>query len=1646
MDQSNSDFQCLVETKNAEVEALRTIFADSFKLKSRKKNRTSFQLELVPHPGYPEKNHAAVLMQVELGSNYPATRPRIQVKKLRGLSKSEMSELSDLVREKLNDLIGESREVIYELAQNIEEWLQKHNGPMQSSYDQMMLRRKEKLFVEEGLPNAGEGETEERMLEMDSGEDKLDDRFLFFSDDEMEAGYRSGVEVRSARGEEMESSGDGQADFMGESTETNEEGANELGVDFWKWHNLRELYRGGAKCVFKTAMLNMNTRRLVTMKTYTLPDVSSPELLRRRQDVFDRLVERVNGMSKQLNHEALVHYVGAQYQPSERSFCVVREYVPGAVLAVLNQKGKFEEYLVKKYVKRMISALDYLHGEGVYGVGLKVSNLFVSDVGELKVADYLGNLIFEKLNQGLEPELEGGWMMGGGGDQRRAEEARRDLVELGLTILEMINGRRIDEEREAKEGKLEQIWKGLDMELSLNARDFLSRCLNNEPVEMKKLLVHPFLKDEDMIDESEVFVPLSPTFGTMGMYYSSDDWLDSAEGAIDYGKRRGLELDSLSALASLREQGVASDSAREDFRLTFPMSLAKAPEGHSKYRTEFEELHILGIGGFGQVVKAKNRLDGRLYAIKKILFGRTDSYFVEKLLREVTTLSRLNHPNVVRYYHAWIDKADEVDMASLGPIMEEEEESKSVEKNVAVLGCDRERSEGEYVLVSGDTAEAMTHMDEDIFGLQSSRDVYASPSRVREKKRLIPRQSCRILYIQMEYCTEKTLRDLIDMPQSGEKGVVEMSEDQRWKLFRQIVEGLNHIHSQGIIHRDLKPSNVFIDSSGDVKIGDFGLAVTYGQRTGTDVAHWSSLNSREKRKAQWGELTTGVGTPLYLAPEQDCVGVQYNEKVDIYSLGIIFFELFTSFSTAMERTLVLKQLRQKEIKLPESWPENHPEKTKIVRWLLAHDSADRPTTAELLQSDLLPLKLEQKMLKKALKTITEPNTVMHSLLIRRLFMEPSHAVKDLNYDVTANIVPSSIDSRVRELVLKRIYWVFDNHSADFVEPPTFYLRTLVTKQRHAVHVLDTKGRIFTIPFDLTLPFARYVVYKGIWRMRRYVVGKVYRESLVGPPRELYECDYDMVGPYSHRWALVAEVMSVVVEVLNEFVSELGPFLIRLNDYRILNAILSILTDNPHTQRKIRRVLAPFWRKRQPQKVVEQLLSVQGLTAKSIEKSKLERLLEIVRDSDTDIAESIKKVEQLYADCKPILQYLHELRQFLCYSTLFHVTSYLRFDITFIYNYEYYSDIVFQASLVEPDVLAAGGCYEELLLYFEREYENIDPNSCIQTSDSIHRPGFSSKKTITRTGAGVNIALDRLITLAGNFYKRHPSLINESCLTSSSLDAHIYSTVQIPDGIVSYSSLLRAALQDRIQLHLILKSFSISTEYLCDENWSLSQLVKHCNRHHVCWIIIINDPPGSKPITERTYVVLKNLEKQTETTLTVREASNHILKEKQFHQNSTDLNDQLPDSPQSKPDSDTKSPSSIEQPHHAVLDSVEVEILGELGMTLGSKGKRILIKKCQACLSQFLPYLSHQSVIRIGSIDLPISTVRDVCTTIESIGGDFHTLLTKYPKFRSRITVLKEFCFKARRELPYAFLYSSLDDELVWTFFRRHQRNPLTIKQ
>ena len=84
-------------------------------------------------------------------------------------------------------------------------------------------------------------------------------------------------------------------------------------------------------------------------------------------------------------------------------------------------------------------------------------------------------------------------------------------------------------------------------------------------------------------------------------------------------------------------------------------ALLEAALPSSRYEADFTELRQLGRGGYGVVVAAINRLDGRQYAVKKIPLEAHSAGAYARIMREVTTLSRLQHTNVVRYFQAWVE-------------------------------------------------------------------------------------------------------------------------------------------------------------------------------------------------------------------------------------------------------------------------------------------------------------------------------------------------------------------------------------------------------------------------------------------------------------------------------------------------------------------------------------------------------------------------------------------------------------------------------------------------------------------------------------------------------------------------------------------------------------------------------------------------------------------------------------------------------------------------------------------------------------------------------------------------------------------------------------------------------------------------------
>jgi len=203
-----------------------------------------------------------------------------------------------------------------------------------------------------------------------------------------------------------------------------------------------------------------------------------------------------------------------------------------------------------------------------------------------------------------------------------------------------------------------------------------------------------------------------------------------------------------------------------------------------------------------------------------------------------------------------------------------------------------------------------------------------------------------LLHIQMDYCSGDTLREYLEKNQR-----VYDPCDAYW-IFIQILDGLIHIHDTGIIHRDLKPANIFFDKKNGetiLKIGDFGLATSYKRdlRASRSQLDLTALSLRGGNP----DYSANVGTPLYLAPEQEG-GPDYDEKVDIFSLGLILMEICCIFGTTHERYEALRGIRFSH-RVPLVLSEKFPTESELILYLTRLDKSQRPSAREILASDRL---------------------------------------------------------------------------------------------------------------------------------------------------------------------------------------------------------------------------------------------------------------------------------------------------------------------------------------------------------------------------------------------------------------------------------------------------------------------------------------------------------------------------------------------------------------------------------------------------------------------------------------------------------------------------------------------------------------------
>ncbi|RMJ23138.1 STYKc [Aspergillus sp. HF37] len=394
----------------------------------------------------------------------------------------------------------------------------------------------------------------------------------------------------------------------------------------------------------------------------------------------------------------------------------------------------------------------------------------------------------------------------------------------------------------------------------------------------------------------------------------------------------------------------------------FPLFSAQlSPTGNismSRYAMEFSEISALGRGSFGQVFHVMNHIDGQHYAVKKIplsqkrleqlQFGGENQ--LETIMKEIRTLARLEHTNVVRYYGAWVEQA-QIGSVPAGLTDCPEPSYEPTQSNLlsnepsenqdlgVVFEHEIESIPRDFNPPSYGQLSSYDPTDDDIFTDGMSQD--QSKLQLQHRYRNGTQIPAVVLHIQMSLHPISLGSYLSPQPAVQDnqpfarRHCYHLTPSLRFMLA--IISGVEYLHSKGIVHRDLKPANIFLSTpeSSDLKacpgcqlesrskshycnprIGDFGLVA--------DISHLNSTPQNPDRSAKDKPyLDHLVGTEFYRPRLSSNEPREFEDskrtedqpdlhtvdgKLDIYALGVILFELLYRLNTKMERQFVLTDL------------------------------------------------------------------------------------------------------------------------------------------------------------------------------------------------------------------------------------------------------------------------------------------------------------------------------------------------------------------------------------------------------------------------------------------------------------------------------------------------------------------------------------------------------------------------------------------------------------------------------------------------------------------------------------------------------------------------------------------------------------------
>ncbi|GAB6026062.1 hypothetical protein CHUAL_012266 [Chamberlinius hualienensis] len=1385
------------------------------------------------------KVNCQIDLEVKCSHLYPNVAPRLALKNPKGLSKQAVGELQTELLSLSQQLSGEV--MILELAQHVQKWLHVHNQAPRypSFYDEMLFNQRKKeeetelLRTQELQWKKQEAERIRKTIEEEISRKQaafIDESRSRREQSPANTGMPSQTKNNTPQMEPVTPSHcPPNISRRNRTSSRSESGSSQdscehTGTALIRFTNRGERNIQRGRCLGHSRRgsivysgLDLSTGELVIVTEWILK-ISKTGLLdtEHYQKELGNCLKQIAIIEQELNsllrlrHSNLVHYLG-MHSVQEKSRIIIQilqEFVPGSALSFhLTENIAVGCDYLQFYVRGILEGLTYLHSNSIVHRDLRDTSLFL-DQGLVRVADYsldkrLSELWSSVNKAGLEEAFPPSIGRGG---------KKADIFRLGILCLSLIKGELVD-----------TMFPDIPKNLSPVLLDFLQKCMNRNEQERwsaDNLLKHQFLKPSL---PHELSLPVA----------------NQTENHLEEKYENEPEV---------------------------PIMVTQDPGGKSRLHNEFTVLKWLGRGGFGDVYKVRNKLDGGVYAIKCIQLNTHNQQLNRKMMREVKLLSRLNHENVVRYFNSWLEIA-QVEPKSDGQsdtdcsvtfrtIADERKKSLLVGSDVSssIHGkpTDGESSNWSYLVRDSclyEDNDSSSSDDEDVFGKTFLSQYMNSASHITfrdnsqstkigldsgtyqgdEQSRETPAINKNIgssdqasnplvqfMYIQMEFCDKSTLRSVIDED-------LYLDEARVWRLFREIADGLAHIHQQGMIHRDLKPVNIFLDIRDHVKIGDFGLA-TMNNLARSDVGCGVGGHDADASHSEGlgdGSLTGWVGTMFYISPEvaDPRSRATYNQKVDIYSLGIIFFEMcYHSISTYMEKVKLFEHIRSSNIVFPIDFHESKkPQQAALIRWLLDHDPSKRPTCQELLQSNLLPpLQMEEVELHDMLRqTVSNSQSKAYKYMISSLFQQETSTAAIVTYDMDIKNKAAFSSSTVvtYTFVIETITKVFLKHGAVLVSTPLMMPKSnFHDKNELCVKLVDHAGGVVTLPSDLRVTFCRFLVKNNITSLKRYFISPVYRERKVFGchPRELLDCTFDIVTPSPGSLIADAEVLNTVWEIVQEFhsISECRSF-VHINHVSLLNGMLLYCGIPEDKHSNVYNILSNV-------EIVGKLHLHSKLVALDIPDHvalNFCRLIEM-QGSISKLKAFLKtNAKRKGREATLMKQGINDLDAIIQHAQAMGFNANIIVTPDLVYKIDHFSGMMFQfvcelkkkRRKVGLEVIAAGGRYDKLIGIMRSIVD------------------VSGNQEISQYGVGCSFAVDKLVSAL---------LESEDYQAPNVFDVYVCTTGDRP------------LIKEKIAVDRELRNSGISSHLQYEATQSLEEIRDYCKEFHAYAAILKDTEPGT----------------------------------------------------------------------------------------------------------------------------------------------------------------------------------------------------------